>query len=489
MFQNSIRHNLSLHSRFMRVQNEGTGKSSWWVINPDAKAGKTPRRRATSMDTKAYEKKRGRVKKKVEALRAAMAGDNLSETGSYGGSAQELSFNDTFSLSPQDFRQRTSSNASSMGRLSPISQSVLEPDMHDNQVPPPPSSVSPLPWSMNSSPRYDQYNTQDQSLSESLAEMFVGDGCIDIQDPMVTTSTNMNSMHPHPQLSPNYGPMQQQQRSPGYLPPPPYSEPLRRSPQPPQPQNQPQPQQPMIAPSQGSQYIPQSLTELLASEGSPSFPEGFLSQVDEMMASPPQGSVLQNQYPTSFNPSQSQQQQQQTPQFTAQQQAQAQQRANNSLLRQALTSSHCPPINIKHQQQHQNMVRPQGFQQGQQQQQQQSNNFGGGQIQDSNIQLMAGGTMHQNQQPQQRHPMNNAGGAGFPSDLDNITDFATDFSGGCDVDQILKQELMLNETLDFNFDGSNPNHTSARDTTNMSAAAAAAAAAIAQGKFNNIVKT
>ena len=34
--QNSIRHNLSLHSRFVRVQNEGTGKSSWWTINPDA---------------------------------------------------------------------------------------------------------------------------------------------------------------------------------------------------------------------------------------------------------------------------------------------------------------------------------------------------------------------------------------------------------------------------------------------------------------------
>lgn len=41
MFQNSIRHNLSLHSKFMRVQNEGTGKSSWWMLNPDAsKTGK-----------------------------------------------------------------------------------------------------------------------------------------------------------------------------------------------------------------------------------------------------------------------------------------------------------------------------------------------------------------------------------------------------------------------------------------------------------------
>ena len=36
--KNSIRHNLSLHNRFRRVQSEGTGKSSWWMINPDEKA-------------------------------------------------------------------------------------------------------------------------------------------------------------------------------------------------------------------------------------------------------------------------------------------------------------------------------------------------------------------------------------------------------------------------------------------------------------------
>ena len=34
-FKNSIRHNLSLHNRFIRVQNESSGKSSWWMINPD----------------------------------------------------------------------------------------------------------------------------------------------------------------------------------------------------------------------------------------------------------------------------------------------------------------------------------------------------------------------------------------------------------------------------------------------------------------------
>lgn len=49
----------------MRVQNEGTGKSSWWMINPDAKPGKSVRRRAASMETSKFEKRRGRVKKKV----------------------------------------------------------------------------------------------------------------------------------------------------------------------------------------------------------------------------------------------------------------------------------------------------------------------------------------------------------------------------------------------------------------------------------------
>ncbi len=68
--QNSIRHNLSLHSRFIRVQNEGTGKSSWWMLNPEGgKSGKSPRRRAASMDNNSkFAKSRGRAaKKKVKA--------------------------------------------------------------------------------------------------------------------------------------------------------------------------------------------------------------------------------------------------------------------------------------------------------------------------------------------------------------------------------------------------------------------------------------
>lgn len=67
----------------MRVQNEGTGKSSWWMLNPDAKPGKSTRRRATSMETSKFEKRRGRVKKKVDALRnGAIEAINVSPSSS-----------------------------------------------------------------------------------------------------------------------------------------------------------------------------------------------------------------------------------------------------------------------------------------------------------------------------------------------------------------------------------------------------------------------
>ena len=120
----------------MRVQNEGTGKSSWWMINPDAKPGKAARRRATSMETQKYEKKRGRVKKKVEQLRNGLISEHHTPSPSSSVSEGLDIFPDSplhhgFNLSP-DFRPRASSNASSCGRLSPIP--AVENDMHDNQV-------------------------------------------------------------------------------------------------------------------------------------------------------------------------------------------------------------------------------------------------------------------------------------------------------------------------------------------------------------------
>ncbi|KRZ34441.1 Forkhead box protein O [Trichinella pseudospiralis] len=121
-WKNSIRHNLSLHSRFMRIQNEGPGKSSWWVIDPDAKPGKSSRRRAGSMEiSKKLEKKRGRVRKKMEQLRTVNGVVNSSDPAmnTLSPSSESSDLFDSgsmmpFNLSPaSDFRHRSNSAVSS----------------------------------------------------------------------------------------------------------------------------------------------------------------------------------------------------------------------------------------------------------------------------------------------------------------------------------------------------------------------------------------
>jgi len=139
-WKNSIRHNLSLHSRFVRVQNENNGKSSWWMVNADAKPGKSTRRRSSSFDSNTKtERKRGSRSKKSKT-----EDDKSPEQDKFGKNrprstspSAESTSSSVDSLNPSviledslspfshdDFvRPRTSSNAStvsSVGRLSPI---------------------------------------------------------------------------------------------------------------------------------------------------------------------------------------------------------------------------------------------------------------------------------------------------------------------------------------------------------------------------------
>uniref|UniRef100_A0A8C6TFS8 Forkhead box O6 a n=1 Tax=Neogobius melanostomus TaxID=47308 RepID=A0A8C6TFS8_9GOBI len=114
-WKNSIRHNLSLHTRFIRVQNEGTGKSSWWMLNPDGgKMGKAPRRRAVSMDNSTkYLKSKGRIRGK----RVGRPGIGA------GASVVGLQGSPDHGSPPRKVLQGTgaSSSASTLsGRLSPI---------------------------------------------------------------------------------------------------------------------------------------------------------------------------------------------------------------------------------------------------------------------------------------------------------------------------------------------------------------------------------
>nr|XP_020454556.1 forkhead box protein O1-A-like [Monopterus albus]XP_020454557.1 forkhead box protein O1-A-like [Monopterus albus] len=123
-WKNSIRHNLSLHSRFVRIQNEGTGKSSWWMLNPDGgKNGKSPRRRAASMDNNnKFAKLRGKATKKKVALQEGVeagAGSPGSQYSTWLGSPNEQGKEDCEAWS--SFRTRTSSDASTLsGHHSPF---------------------------------------------------------------------------------------------------------------------------------------------------------------------------------------------------------------------------------------------------------------------------------------------------------------------------------------------------------------------------------
>ena len=183
----------------MRVQNEGTGKSSWWVLNPEAKPGKSPRRRATSMDTKEYAKKRGRVKRKVDQLRAAMEGAAVD--GSTYSSGHDLA--DPFCLSPTEYRQRANSNASSLGgRLSPISSQYGEYD----------ESIPEGTWNPTT-----LHDPNFSEISDTFAGMLMDDyGEASLQDSMVSSTgalLRQNTSPLHQQLSPSGYPDQ----NPSYL--------------------------------------------------------------------------------------------------------------------------------------------------------------------------------------------------------------------------------------------------------------------------------
>ncbi|XP_012886899.1 PREDICTED: forkhead box protein O1, partial [Dipodomys ordii] len=142
-WKNSIRHNLSLHSKFIRVQNEGTGKSSWWMLNPEGgKSGKSPRRRAASMDNNSkFAKSRGRAAKKKASLQSGQegAGDSPGSQFSKWPASPGSHSNDDFD-NWSTFRPRTSSNASTIsGRLSPImteQDDLGEGDVHSLVYPP-----------------------------------------------------------------------------------------------------------------------------------------------------------------------------------------------------------------------------------------------------------------------------------------------------------------------------------------------------------------
>lgn len=197
-WKNSIRHNLSLHSKFIKVHNEATGKSSWWMLNPDGgKSGKAPRRRAASMDNNSkLQKARSKVSRKKATMPASPDGtadSPGSQFPKWPGSPSSRSNDDSDVWT--SFRPRTSSNASTISsRLSPImndQDDLADEHLHQSlvfsststNVPPtvteelelidglnlmsPSSSILPAQQSLNSSlmPRSASFSLRQQGTS------------------------------------------------------------------------------------------------------------------------------------------------------------------------------------------------------------------------------------------------------------------------------------------------------------------------------------
>ncbi|XP_048824893.1 forkhead box protein O6 [Lagopus muta] len=186
-WKNSIRHNLSLHTRFIRVQNEGTGKSSWWMLNPEGgKTGKTPRRRAVSMDNNSkFLRIKGKASKKKQLQVTPERGDDSPSSQQAKWSESPASHASDEYDAWADFRTRAGSSASTLsGRLSPI-MANREPDELEEDdgtpssplmYPSPSSTVSPSLSARCSVelPRLTDL-TGTISLGESLGESLLED--------------------------------------------------------------------------------------------------------------------------------------------------------------------------------------------------------------------------------------------------------------------------------------------------------------------------
>lgn len=193
-WKNSIRHNLSLHSRFVKVQNEGTGKSSWWMVNPEGgKGGKAPRRRAVSMDNSKYIKgARGRATKKKASLQAAQDGssESSSSLSKWTGSPTSRSSDELDAWT--DFRSRTNSNASTLsGRLSPILANLELDEVPDDDSP-----LSPM---LYSSPSSMSPSTGPTGLSDLAGTMNLNDRLSDnLMDDLLDNISLTASQQPPP---------------------------------------------------------------------------------------------------------------------------------------------------------------------------------------------------------------------------------------------------------------------------------------------------
>lgn len=181
-WKNSIRHNLSLHTRFIRVQNEGTGKSSWWMLNPEGgKTGKTPRRRAASMDSAngkflRIKGKAGKKKQQAQTAPEQTEGSPASQQAKWSESPASHT-SDDFEVWAE-FHNRANPVAGNMsGRLSPILGNDEPDELEDDEVTPSSPLMYPSPSSALSPSAH--CSVEMPRLAEMSGSIGLGEGLSD----------------------------------------------------------------------------------------------------------------------------------------------------------------------------------------------------------------------------------------------------------------------------------------------------------------------
>ena len=238
----------------MRVQNDNNGKSSYWVINPDAKPGKSNRRRSGSIDGQPKGEKKRRTKKlhqstdDISALSPSSmkfkqnrSFDNLFNIGSPCSSTDSLSNIDDFHGPDVGFpynseafgRPRSTSNVSNVssvsGRMTPT-QLDIDAELEQSNLSMMPASqmggvadeTANMVESMSIDPQ--QSNQQQQrnmgsiNLNDSLKIMKTNEMGYAANNPVVTnTDPSLPQRRPH---SDSFGSGDSGYESPAYFSPP-----------------------------------------------------------------------------------------------------------------------------------------------------------------------------------------------------------------------------------------------------------------------------
>ncbi|XP_063169787.1 forkhead box protein O4 [Candoia aspera] len=188
-WKNSIRHNLSLHNKFIKVHNEATGKSSWWMLNPEGgKSGKAPRRRAASMDNSSkLAKLRGKTSRKKPAMTVTpepTADSPVSQFPKWPSSPSSRSNEDSDVWT--SIRPRTSSNASSVGLSSVLTE---QDDLADEEL------LPTLVYSSASS-NVPPTVTEELELIDGLNLMSASSSLLSTQQPVSSGTTQRNHSFP-----------------------------------------------------------------------------------------------------------------------------------------------------------------------------------------------------------------------------------------------------------------------------------------------------